>query len=114
MKFIIQPVVGSGGSPGPVLKGGDSYSEDCEFKSRRQILDGHFSIKLLQHLYCLYKLKRGPGWPIKKLLWGQRLLSRRDDQFQSSHFEAENLSPIMKITLVLDSLTGGKVLSSQS
>ena len=30
-------------SPGLVVKGGDLYSEGCEFKSRRQILDGHFS-----------------------------------------------------------------------
>ena len=29
--------------PGLVVKVGDSYSEGCEFKSRSQILDGHFS-----------------------------------------------------------------------
>ena len=34
-------------SAGLVVKGGDSYSEDCEFKSRRHILDGYFYIDLL-------------------------------------------------------------------
>ena len=29
--------------PGLVVKGGDSESEGCEFKSWRRILDGHFS-----------------------------------------------------------------------
>ena len=33
----------TGRSPGLVVKGGDSLSEGCEFKSQRQILDGHFS-----------------------------------------------------------------------
>ena len=32
-----------GGSPGLVVKGGDSQSEGCEFESRHRILDGHFS-----------------------------------------------------------------------
>ena len=31
-----------GGSPGLVVKGGDSYSEGREFESKYQILDGHF------------------------------------------------------------------------
>ena len=30
-------------SPGLVVKGGDSYSEGCEFESKRRILDGYFS-----------------------------------------------------------------------
>ena len=32
-----------GGSPGRVVKGGDSLSVACEFESRHRILDGHFS-----------------------------------------------------------------------
>ena len=34
---------GWGGSPGLVVKGGDSQSEGCEFKSQCRILDKHFS-----------------------------------------------------------------------
>ena len=30
-------------SRGLVVKGGDSYSEGCEFESKRRILDGYFS-----------------------------------------------------------------------
>ena len=33
-----------GGSPGLVEKGGDSYSEGCEFESQHTILDGIFHI----------------------------------------------------------------------
>ena len=31
-----------GGSPGSVVMGGDSCPEDCGFKSKYHILDGHF------------------------------------------------------------------------
>ena len=37
-----------GGSPGIVVKGGDSQSEGCEFKYRHQKLDGHvFTLTLM-------------------------------------------------------------------
>ena len=36
------------GSPGLVVKGGDSYSEGVEFESQRQILDGHFSYEIFK------------------------------------------------------------------
>ena len=42
------------GSPGLLVKGGDTKSEGCEFKSRLRILDGHFHINLL-YLYCLFE-----------------------------------------------------------
>ena len=33
-----------GGSPGQVVKGGDSYSRDCGFESHLRILDGQFPL----------------------------------------------------------------------
>ena len=36
-----------GWSPGLVVKGGDLYSEGCEFESQSRILDGHFSYLLV-------------------------------------------------------------------
>ena len=42
------------GSPGLLVKGGDTKSEGCEFESRLRILDGHFHINLL-YLYCLFE-----------------------------------------------------------
>ena len=44
-----------GWSPGLVVKRGDSHSEGCEFKSRLQILDGHFYINLLWNLFLCSK-----------------------------------------------------------
>ena len=42
--FISRPsTLMKDGSPGPVVKGGDSFSEGHELKSQHQILDGHFS-----------------------------------------------------------------------
>ena len=64
-----------GGSPGLVLMGGDSCSKGCGFKLRHCILDGHFFTLICCkncNDVCLKKtenkLKRGQGWPIKKLL----------------------------------------------
>ena len=36
-----------GGSPGLVVKGGDTLLEGCEIESQRRILEGHFYIYLL-------------------------------------------------------------------
>ena len=45
-----------GGSPGLVVKGGDS-SEGCEFESQRKILYGHF-FTLISCKVCIVCLKR--------------------------------------------------------
>ena len=43
--------ISQSGSPGLVVKGGDSLSKGCEFKSRHGILDKNFSLTyLLQNL----------------------------------------------------------------
>ena len=58
-------------SPGLVVKGGDSDSEGCDFKSRHWILDGHF-ITLICCKICIVCLKRPKKtekrseWPILK------------------------------------------------
>ena len=44
-------------SPGLVVKGGDSDSEGCDFKSRHWILDGHF-FTLICCKICIVCLKR--------------------------------------------------------
>ena len=70
---LVKLCAGKGGSPGLVVKWGDSQSEGCEFESRRRILDGHFS-----HLYVVRivmfiwkdenKRKKRPGFAhLKKL-----------------------------------------------
>ena len=58
-----------GGSPGLVVKGGDSCAKGCEFKSRHGIPDGHFfTFICCKNVMCVWKdqnkLKRGRGWPI--------------------------------------------------
>ena len=40
---IVKSIEREDGSPGLVVKGGDSKSEGCGFESRHRILDGHFS-----------------------------------------------------------------------
>ena len=43
-----------GGSPGPVVKGGDSCSKGCVFESQRHLLDGHFShLFVVKIIVCL-------------------------------------------------------------
>ena len=47
----IQMQLSVGGSPGLEIVREDSCTRRCEFESKHQILDGHFS--LLYKLYCL-------------------------------------------------------------
>ena len=47
-----------GGSPGLVVKGGDSYSEGCEFNSWHQLLDGHFFTLIWCKFCVLFVWKR--------------------------------------------------------
>ena len=47
-----------GGSPGLVVMGGDSLSEDCGFESRCHILDGHDIFTLISCKNCIVRLKR--------------------------------------------------------
>jgi len=50
-----------GGSPGLVVKGGDLFSEGCEFESQHRILDVNFCIEIvLLFAKTKNKLKRGP------------------------------------------------------
>ena len=56
-------------SAGLVVKGRDSLSKVCEFKSRRRILGGHLSYWFVVKLYYWVgktenKRKRGRRWPI--------------------------------------------------
>ena len=59
-----------GGSPGLVVKGGDTYLKGWEFESQHRILDGHFDINLSEKntSVCLKrpKIKHGYGKYFKK------------------------------------------------